>query len=177
MNLIEKENFACFERREDGRQVALALEQRAGTGLDVDAQLVGDDLRQRSLAQSRRAVEQHVIERFAAAARGLDGDLDVFFHALLADEIGHALRAHAGVEPRVFVKRPAGDDALWRLICSGWSSFHHASLGPSLPPRSSLSSFCHSERSEESLMRARRMRDSSSSRQGRDANDALRSSE
>ena len=106
MNFVEKENFARFERSEDGGQVALALEQRAGTGLDGDAQFVGDDLRERRLAQARRAVEQHVIERFAAAARGLDGDLDVFLHARLADVIGQALRANAGVEARVFIEGP-----------------------------------------------------------------------
>ena len=78
MNLVEEENFARVERSENGGEVALALEERAGTGLDGDAEFVGDDLRERGLAQARRAVEQDVIERFAAAARGLDGDLRCF---------------------------------------------------------------------------------------------------
>ena len=117
MDLIEEENLARFERSENGGEVALALEERAGTGLDGDAELVGDDLRERGFAQAGRAVEQDVIERIAAAARGLDGDGDVFLHARLADEVGHGLGAHAGIEARVFVEGAAGNDAFWRCLC------------------------------------------------------------
>ena len=80
-----------------------------------DAQFAGDDLRKRRLAKARRAVEQNVIERLAAAARRLNGDLDVFLHARLADVIGEALRADARVDARVFIQRRAGDDASRRL--------------------------------------------------------------
>src|SRR5882672_795655 len=66
VNFIEEENFTLLERSEDRGQVALAFQQRAGTGLDHDAQLAGDDLRERRLAQAGRAVQQHVVERFAA---------------------------------------------------------------------------------------------------------------
>src|SRR6266404_1398538 len=47
VNFIEEENFTLLERSEDRGQVALAFQQRAGTRLDHDAQLAGDDLRER----------------------------------------------------------------------------------------------------------------------------------
>jgi hypothetical protein len=97
MNLVQKKHFARFERSDDGGQVSFALEQRPGAGLDADPQLVRDNLRKRSLAQSRRPVEQHVIERLASRARGLDGNDDVFLHAILADEVGHAFGTNARV--------------------------------------------------------------------------------
>src|SRR5260370_37841570 len=81
MDVIEEEKLADFDRRENRREVALALEQRAGTGLDRNAQFIGDNLRKRSLTQTRRAIEQHVIERIAAAARRFDGDKDIFLDA------------------------------------------------------------------------------------------------
>ena len=83
-----------------------------------DAQLIGDDLRERSFPEAGRAVEQHVIERITAAARRFDGDQDIFFDARLADEIGHARRADAGVEPRVFVEGASGNDAFGRVASS-----------------------------------------------------------
>ena len=122
MNFVEKKYFALFERSEDRGQVALAFEQRAGTGFDDHAQFAGDNLRERRLAKPRRAVEQHVIERFAAAARRLDGDLDVFLHARLADVIGEAFRANARVNARVFIQRRAGNDALRGLFHSRLAS-------------------------------------------------------
>src|SRR5712664_1412446 len=85
MDFVEKEDFFCFQRGEDGGEVTFAIEERTGTGLDGDGQLVGDDLREGGLAEARRAVEQNMVEGFAASAGGFDGDLDVFLNALLAD--------------------------------------------------------------------------------------------
>ena len=51
-----------------------ALEHRARGLAQVHAELVRDDVRQRRLAEPRRAEQQHVVERFAALARRLDED-------------------------------------------------------------------------------------------------------
>src|SRR5260370_31646668 len=111
MDFIEEEKLADLDRRENRREVALALEQRAGTGLDRNAQFIGDNLRKRSLTKTWRAIEQHVIERIAAAAGGFDGDQDIFLDARLADEVRHALWANAGIQPRVFIEGAAGNHA------------------------------------------------------------------
>ncbi len=106
MDFVEKKYFLLLKRRQDRGQIALAFQQRAGTGLDHHAQFAGDDLRERRFAESRRAVEQHVIQRFAAAARRLDGDFDIFLHARLANVIGKSFRSNAGVNARVFIQLP-----------------------------------------------------------------------
>src|SRR6266568_7840100 len=72
----------------------------------------GEALDQRGLAQPGRAVKQHVVQRFAAAPRRVDGNLNIFFDALLPDVLVEALGPHAHVDARVFVKRLPGHNAL-----------------------------------------------------------------
>src|SRR5712692_1903520 len=77
MDLVEEKDLAGLERGEDGGQIALALEQRPGAGLDGHTQFVREDLRERRLTQARRPVEQDVVECLATAARRLDGNGNV----------------------------------------------------------------------------------------------------
>ncbi len=51
-----------------------------------------------------------MIERFAAIARGVHGDFQIFFHARLADEVLDLLRTHGGVKARVFLEGFTGND-------------------------------------------------------------------
>ena len=115
MNFIKKKNFLGFERSENGGEVAFALEKRTSAGFDRDVQFVGDDLRESGFAESRRTVQQNVIERFAAIARGFERNGNIFFDALLADIFGKRFWADAGVEARVFIVGSAGNEAV-RLV-------------------------------------------------------------
>src|SRR4029077_14779573 len=110
MDFVEEEDFLRFKGSEDGGEVALAFEEGAGAGLDGDGKLVGDDLRERGLAEAGGAVEEHVVESFVAAAGGFDGDLDIYFNALLADVFVEALGANAGFDAPIFVDGLAGDN-------------------------------------------------------------------
>src|SRR5260370_25293956 len=112
MNFIEEEDFLFLQRSEDGGEIALAFKQRPGAGLDDDAKLIGDDLRESGFPEARRAVEKDMIESLATAACGFNGDGDIFLNALLANVFGERFGAHAGVKARVVVKRSAADDAL-----------------------------------------------------------------
>src|SRR5882762_2215927 len=112
MNFIEEEDFLFLQRSEDGSEVALAFKERPGAGLDDDAKLVGDDLREGGFPEAWRAVKKDMIESLAAAACGFNGDGDIFLNALLANVFGERFGAHAGVKARVVVKRSAADDAL-----------------------------------------------------------------
>ena len=67
------------------------------------AQLVADDIGERRLAESGRAVEQHVIERLAALARRGDRHVEVLAHALLADVVVERARPQARLVLRVVV--------------------------------------------------------------------------
>ena len=77
-----------------------------GGGAEADAHLAREDLGERRLAEPRRAVEQHMVERFAAALRGVDEHPQILARRLLPDELVEASWAEA---PR---RRP-------RLVRSG----------------------------------------------------------
>ena len=53
-----------------------------------DVELAADDLRERGLAEPRRAREQHVVERLAAAFGRVERDRELLLHPFLADELG-----------------------------------------------------------------------------------------
>ena len=74
VDLVDEEDAARLERGQVAGDVALALERRAGGGHEVHLQLVGHDLGERRLAEAGRAGQQHVVERLAACAGGLDED-------------------------------------------------------------------------------------------------------
>ncbi len=67
------------------------------------AELVGDDVGQRRLAEAGRAVEQHVIERLAALLRRGDRDVQVLADALLADVLVEGARPQPRLVLRVLV--------------------------------------------------------------------------
>ena len=60
---------------EQRRELALVIDRRARADVEVDAELVRDHVRERGLAEARRAREQEVVERPAALLRGAHRDL------------------------------------------------------------------------------------------------------
>ncbi len=87
-------------------EVARLGDDRPGGRAEVDAELARHDLRERGLAEARRADEQHMVERFAPDLRRIDEDLEVLARGLLADEIGERL----GPEGRVVLRALFGRD-------------------------------------------------------------------
>ena len=69
MDLVDEQHVARLEIGEERRQIAGALDDRAGGRAEADAQLARDDLRQGRLAEARRPEQQHMIERLAARLR------------------------------------------------------------------------------------------------------------
>src|SRR5690606_32032293 len=78
--------------RQDPDEVARLLQDGAGRGLDVHAQLARHEHGERSLAEPWRAVEQRVVERFTPRERGIDGDAEALLDLRLADELLQPLR-------------------------------------------------------------------------------------
>ena len=68
VDLVDEEDAARLERGQEGGDVGLALERRAGGLHHRHAELGGDDVGERGLAEPGRAGEQDVVERLAAAA-------------------------------------------------------------------------------------------------------------
>ena len=90
--LIDEKHVARLQRREDAGQVTGLVEHRAGRDLETHAQLVGNDIAQRCLAQSRRSVEQRMVERLTTVFGGLHKDAQVVDHLPLAVEVVKAQR-------------------------------------------------------------------------------------
>ena len=112
VDLVDEEHGPRLERAQQRRDVALALERRAGGLHEGHLELRGDDLRQRRLAQAGRTGEQHVVERLAAGGRRLDRDLQLLAQAVLADELVEGARAQRAVELVLAVQGSRGVDAL-----------------------------------------------------------------
>ena len=64
-----------------------------------------------------------MVQSFAAAARGVHGNLNVFFDAFLADVFVETLGAHTQFDARVLVEGLAGHNALWLSL------LHHPFCG------------------------------------------------
>ena len=98
MDLVDEQHVAVFEIGEQRREIARLGDDRAGGGLEVDAQLARHDLRQRRLAEAGRAGEQHMVQRLAARLGRLDEDAQVLLGLGLADEFLQPLRPQMRVD-------------------------------------------------------------------------------
>ena len=97
VNLVDEQDVARLEIGEQCRQVAGFRDHWPRCGAEVHAQFARDDLRQRGLAEARRADEQHVVERFLARTRGLDEHRQISARLLLADEFRQPLRPQRSI--------------------------------------------------------------------------------
>src|SRR6185437_13156824 len=97
MDLVDEQDIALFEIGEKCGEIAGLGDHRTGRGTKTDAEFTRHYLRQRGLAEPRRADEQHVIERLTALARCFDEYRKVRTRLLLADEIRKRLRTHGGI--------------------------------------------------------------------------------
>src|SRR6185369_5000599 len=76
---------------------------------EADAELVGDDVRERRLAEPGRAEQEDVVHRLAAALGRADEDLELLARLRLADVLGERLRAQGPLDR--FLGRRAGNAA------------------------------------------------------------------
>src|ERR1700722_2132442 len=88
MDLVDEKHITLFEIGQKRGEFASLGDHRARSGTKADAEFARDDLRQRGLAETRRADEQHVVKRLAALARGFDKNREVLARLRLADDFG-----------------------------------------------------------------------------------------
>ena len=89
---------------QDGGQVAGALDDRTGGGLDVDPHLAGHDIGQGGLAQAGRAVEQDMVQRLAPAPGRIDEQAQVALDLFLADVVVQGTRTQGGVKLEIVIE-------------------------------------------------------------------------
>ena len=105
MDLVHEEDVARLEIGQDRGEVARPLEHGSRRLAEIHAELVRDDVRERRLAEARRAENQHVIERLVPAARRLDEDAHLLLDGRLADVLVQPARAHAARDVLVLACR------------------------------------------------------------------------
>ena len=93
VNLIDKKHVVGFEAGEKPREVARLVEYRPRSHLHVDTQLMGDDVRERGLAQARGAMKEGVVEGLAPLRRGLHEHPEVLHDLLLPGEAAESVGA------------------------------------------------------------------------------------
>ena len=91
--LVNKQHIVRLQAGKDPRQVARLVEHRPRCNLKPHSQFVGNDVRQCSLSQSGRAVQQHMVQRFAAQACRLYKNAQVVHHLILSAEVLKGKRA------------------------------------------------------------------------------------
>ena len=92
MDLVDEQHIVRLQIGELGGEVASLLDHGSRCGAKAHAHLARHDLCERRLAESGRAVEQHVVERLAPRPGGGNEYLEVLANLLLADEVVERLR-------------------------------------------------------------------------------------
>src|ERR1700678_3144480 len=126
MDFVEKEKILRVERGEHRGEVTLFLQQRAGTDFYCRAHFSGENLRKRRFAKAGRAIQQNVVERFPASARGFDGDLQILFDAILTNIIRQFRRPDARFDARVIIELLARNDPVVRIVYVFWHFFQRS---------------------------------------------------
>jgi hypothetical protein len=105
VDLVDEEHVTRFQVREQRREIAGALDGGATRRAQRRADLAGHDARQGRLAQTRRAVEEQVIEDLPALPGGADEDGEVRAQSILTDHLVQALRAQRLLEANLLGRR------------------------------------------------------------------------
>src|SRR5262245_4959231 len=111
MNLVNEEHVAFFKIGEQRGQIARLFDHRPGRGFDLRAHLAGDYSGHCGLAETRRPIEQHMIQRLAARAGGLDEDAQIVLDLLLADVFAQDLRAQREFNLLLIIRCVSTDEA------------------------------------------------------------------
>src|SRR6185369_3146362 len=97
VDLVDEQHVAALERRQDGRKVTGLFDDGSARRMQPPAHRARDDVRERRLAETGRADQQQVIERFAARARGANRDVEIATNGRLSDVVVERLRTQADV--------------------------------------------------------------------------------
>jgi hypothetical protein len=87
VHLVDEQDVARLERRQQADEIARALEHRARRRPDVDPQLFRHEQGEGGLAEPRWPEEQRMVERLTPLLGRVDRDLQGFLYLGLADEL------------------------------------------------------------------------------------------
>ena len=88
MDLVDEQDLARFHVGQEGHQVSLLDDGRAGRDAHVGPHFVRDHVGEGGFSQAGRSVEQDVLERFAALLGGVHRDDELLAQRLLSRHLG-----------------------------------------------------------------------------------------
>ena len=112
MDLVDEQHVARLQVGQQRGEIAGPFEHRARGLAQVHAQLAGEDVGERGLAEAGRAEDQRVIQRLAALDRRLHEDLHLRLDLFLADVVGEPLRADGAIDGLLFARSRGLHDAI-----------------------------------------------------------------
>ena len=113
VDFVDEQHVVGLQVRQDRGEVAGVVQHETGGRADAAAHFPGDDVRDGGLAQAGRAVEDGMVQRFAATLGRLDADPQRFFHARLTGVVVQGLRAQGAFGLLFFFQEVVGDDAVF----------------------------------------------------------------
>ena len=105
MDLVHEQHVPGLQIGEQGRQITGTFQHRSGGLPEPHVQFVGDHMGQRSLAQSRRPENEHVVQRVAAAPGGFNEDLHLLAHRLLPHVLVQGFGTQGRLQSHLFRTR------------------------------------------------------------------------
>ena len=105
--LVDEKYVALFEIGENGGKIRRPFYRRTGRHSYLRAELVGDDVRERGLAESRRAVQQDVVKSLSPRLSRGNEYAEVELDLVLPDIVRHTLRAESHLGFVVFQRQTA----------------------------------------------------------------------
>ena len=97
VDLVDEQDVAFLQRRQDARQIAFALQRRPGRHAHLGSHFIRQQIRERRLPQTRRTRQKDMVERVAAAPGRLHVHRQVVDDFSLPDELVETPRAKRGV--------------------------------------------------------------------------------
>ena len=98
MNLVDEKDIVGFKAGQESREIAGFIKHRTGSEFKPYTEFVGNDVGKRGFAESRRSVEQGVVQWLVAHFCSLHKDAEILHDFLLSAEIMEAQRTE-----RVFI--------------------------------------------------------------------------
>ena len=87
MDFIDEKHIVRLQTGQDTGQIARLVEYRSRSHLESHPQFIGNDVAQRSLSQSGRSVQQHMVQSLRPQTGRLDKDTQVVYHLVLSAEV------------------------------------------------------------------------------------------